>query len=481
MAQSLPDCDLLGLGFDILGAYSADSTTRPIVTLPGGPTKTATYSGQTYEVPKGVRTYAGSGNWALAGGATVFESEQEVQHHLAVTAGVKGSYGGFSGGLSVLFGSDSSVKESKWYALVEGTVERFTMQLETLTTLSPIFEQDADVKKMLATAATGFDETQPKDFFRVFERFGTHVVSRATVGARIDYAATVDKTVSNDKTVIETKLDAEYEAVISDTNGSAKVAADWSKAGDTWAKSRRVRIGLTGGDESNMLTTLDPSFADNYHDQFDAWGKTINQSPKMMRFQLTRLSDLFTGQVRDSIGSALDAYTDYGILVKADRASKRNSAFIQVAGKNIATDPNPQGDWGAQLVVLDPATLIPVLNRTVIHPTQGTAKDWDPVFDGINALPSDYICVLAVFGWAIQDFPPAHLAGWLEGSGASLKEWSNHRSPNNTMTYVFIGQNNLKSGLGSEQLDWERSGNASASVTTRLVPQVGGGFKLPTS
>ena len=353
---SLPDSDLLGLGFDILGEYSVKSVKGVVAALPPGAASQFTFGGTTYDVPSGVRAFQGSGQPSMTGKALVFESGREVQSHFAAKAGVKGTYGGFSGAFEALHGSDSSGGVSSWYGLLEGRLECFTMDLPN-PSASPAFLADGDVQAMLAGPV--FNPSKADVFFRVFKKFGTHIVTQVSVGASIDYAATVNRSAASDKQAVSAKLDLEYKAAIADA--AATATADWSTLGKTWANSREVSLNVTGGDESLMMPALDPGFGDNYSQQYLAWVKTINSNPKMIDFQLTPLSELsgFSGQLAQALDEAIDAYTGYGIYVEARKSPRGHSSLIEVSGKSVdLSDPyaggrNQPPDASIQLVVVD--------------------------------------------------------------------------------------------------------------------------------
>src|SRR5262245_41109265 len=121
MPDSLPDVGLLGVGFDILGDYSATSRKERVVLL-SSECSTEQHAGKSYSVPQGVAVVEGTGAPSLVAEPSTFESDREIQKHFAAKAHVKGTYGSFSGEVEALYGFDQSAKESSWYALVESAL-----------------------------------------------------------------------------------------------------------------------------------------------------------------------------------------------------------------------------------------------------------------------------------------------------------------------------------------------------------------------
>jgi hypothetical protein len=480
MTRELPELSVLGLGFDVLGKYSSKSCRARVVPMPADRSGELQIGEKTYSYPHSVLVLEGTGDFNLAGLVYTFESGQEVQSSFATKAKVKGTYGSFAGEAEALYGQESSDEHSYWYAYLEAGLDVFTMSMPDLSP-SPEFLADPDVKAMLENQT--FDSSAPDVFFNVFRKFGTHVLTRATVGGNIRYVETINKSAATDKQTAGVKLNAEYKAALLDASADASV--DWSTLGQAWANSRTVNLDATGGDESLLMPALHPGFDDNFSTAYTAWVKTIRQEPKMTSFELTALSRLFSGKVAQALDQAITAYTDNGIYVEARIAGQDLSGTVEVSHRNVDQRPwggsGPSG--GAQLVVFDASSLAPVFNRTVYGgETPGGPALWLTLFDGIDALPtSTYFCALTVFNWSAGVSPTGEQAKWLRRCGASLDAWEalGRISDAYPVTYAFVGRSDSPPGQGNQQFDWDRGqGTGFASVTTPLFPQAGGGFSL---
>ena len=87
-------------------------------------------------------------------------------------------------------------------------------------TPSAAFLADPSVAALTALQNPAFDPSSPELFYRVFRRWGSHVVTQVAGGASLEYAATVDRSAASDKQSVSAKLDLEYKAVLGDEPAS---------------------------------------------------------------------------------------------------------------------------------------------------------------------------------------------------------------------------------------------------------------------
>jgi hypothetical protein len=479
MARQLPDSDLIGLGFDILGEYSAKSRRSRIVTaIPADGSTTYSYAGNEYNHPQGVSVFA-AGTSDLSTSTSTFESKREVQNHFSVKANVKGTYGGFSGQADALFRSDTETDESFWYGLEEARLEAFTMSLDSPKP-SADWLQDEDVMAMLKM--TRYEDSDAEVFFRVFRKYGTHVITGGTVGANLYYAATVQKSAATSRDEVGVKVSAEYKAVAASIGGGVDV--EWSSLGKTWASERTIVLAVTGGIEAKLFPAAHPGFGDNFAQVFTDWEKTIPDNPRLIDFDVMRISELFSGTLADAIDEAIDAYTGKGVYASASIAPQELSGYIEVSGRVIEQRKHA-GSGGAQLVVVDATTLTELYNHTVFGAEDPSSSHlWDELYAGIPELDtSDYICALTVFNWHANMSPTGDLQHWLKRCGATLQSWENVGAHSSTyVAYAFIGRSDCPPGQGLEQLDYQGHGGpiSFASVVSALVPRHGR-YDLPAT
>jgi len=477
--DALPGSSWLGFGFNLLGAYSTDACTTRILVPTAAGQGTFTYGGNTYAVPTGVTVSQGSGNTMLDGTATVAESLREVETHFAAKAGIKGTYGNFSGSIDALYESDSSNESSVWYGLVEGRLEGFVMAVDELKP-SDDFLAEPDVKALLALQNPTFDPAKPEPFFRIFRRFGTHLVSQLSMGAGIEYAASIDRTAATDKETASAKLQLEYKAVVADASAQAQV--DWNSLTTDWSKHRSVSIAATGG-SADLMAGLDPTFGGTFSAAFTQWLQTVGPDPGVIDLRLQPLSMLFSGDLADAVDRAIAAFVDNGAYVEAVIGALTTSGLIEVSHAVAPQTAPATPEGGMQLVVVDATTLAVVYNQTGYYAGGDPAPIWASVFSGAASYTSSrYIACLTVFAWKTGGLPTRDAQRWLEGFGASLQAWQDAVNAGDTdapATYAFIGQGGLQPGQALEQFAATDGKSAFASVTSPFVPSIDGGYLLP--
>lgn len=478
--DALPGSSWLGFGFNILGEYSTAACTQRVLVAPVAGQDTYTYAGNSYAVPTGVTVSSGSGSTMLDGTSFVAESLREVSTHFAAKAGLKGTYGGFSGSVDALYEADSNSETSLWYALVEGRLEGFSMAVDELKA-SDDFLADGDVKAVTGMASPTFDPAHPEPFFRIFRKWGTHIVSQLSMGAGIEYAASIDRTAAKDKETAGANLQLEYKAVLADA--SAQASVDWNSLTSTWSKSRRVTIEATGG-SADLLGGLDPTFGDNFSDTFTKWLATVGQDPGVIDVRVQPMSSLFSGDLGAAFDHAIAAFVGNGAYVEATINALSTSGLIEVSHVVEAAAAPPAHQGGMQLVVVNATTLAVEYNQTGYYAGGDPATVWTTVFSGaLQYAGASHISCLTVFAWKAGGLPNPAAQRWLQGYGASLEAWQdavNNGNVDAPITYAFIGQGGLAPGQGIEQFDeMLASPSAFASVTSPFVPSIDGGYVLP--
>jgi hypothetical protein len=388
------------------------------------------------------------------------------------------------------------------YSLATGSFQSWIVLLQDASTIqqSEEFTNDPDVQAM--ASQQGFNSDNKSIFFRVFQKWGTHYIDQVIIGGSFNYFVSVDSSYSSDLTSIEANLNLEYKALFVDAK--AQSSADWTTLGKEWVSRRQSSWTATGGNTA-MLKAINaqPTYGDSDSGAFSAWVDSIATSPAMIGFHLSDMSTLFSGTVQDAMLAALNAYINEGIFVSADFTVMSNSDIpinpsgtISCSGvtfPNPAPTPAPDPScWGgAQLVVLDPINLEPILNVGNYTPADG-ASLWDPFIDAVATLDvKDYFVALSVFGVCVEaappgGYPPASFVTWLESCGASLADWRNASTVNcaedYATSYVFIGQCGLTPGNGIEKFTWDYvppgkiiGGDYYANAMAPLIPAINGG------
>ncbi|BEK97505.1 hypothetical protein [Nocardia seriolae] len=106
----IPGASAIGRGFNILGTYDAKSLTWQVINLgPVSSTWEFKPTGSTYEVPENARPV----EWTHTTGTSyVYNTVEQFQSHFSQNAGVKASYGGFSGQFDLAYNKTVNTDQS---------------------------------------------------------------------------------------------------------------------------------------------------------------------------------------------------------------------------------------------------------------------------------------------------------------------------------------------------------------------------------
>jgi hypothetical protein len=504
--DNIPGSGMLGFGFNILGDYNVNSQTQMILNPPSGTSTTYTFNGTEYNVPQNVSVSPGSGDDTTNGQAFVAQTQQEFQSYFAAQAGVSGSYQGFKGAFNAAFGQESESQSMYWYGVVQGSYEALVVMLQNYGSeqLSTNFTQDADVQALLNLQPPAFTPETQQLFYAVFQKWGTHLLTKINLGGNISYFSAVSTSYSSEQSAISANLSLEYNAVFVDAAAQAQL--DWTKLGQNWASDRQVSIEATGGN-SSLLTALSPEFDSNFNSTFAQWDQSIMTNPQVISFSLVPLSDVFSSALGQAVAEALTAYLNAGVYVQADFTSPSNqqnptnlNGLIMVGGSTIAPPaPPPTGAVStAQLVVIDSTTLQPIANVsgsvTGAQQGQGDAGQqiWADFETAAQALTqSSYIVALSVSAFLMASgYPSSEFATWLQGCGVTLDAWKNvvnqYCGDDFNVSYVLVGQQGLTPGGALEKFSSDLgtnpvsvlAGDFFANVTVPLMQLANGSYTI---
>jgi hypothetical protein len=155
----------LGYGFDIYGKMDLASGVKMSVVNPAGNVSTSS--------PTSPFTYTSSGN----------ETRSEVEEAFKAQVGVKYDGFAFSGEFDASYSSSSRDSSDAVYGLcdivVPASIANLTNSGENYW--SSDFTTDTDVENLPTT----YSEDARQQFFRIFQRFGTHIVTQVTLGGHL--------------------------------------------------------------------------------------------------------------------------------------------------------------------------------------------------------------------------------------------------------------------------------------------------------
>ena len=490
--QLIQGAGLLGFGMNVVMSTPQDSVTAAIVRPVSGSAQAFTWNGVEYDVPNNVSVTPGFGDNTTVGTVIVGSTRQEFQSKFSARLGVSGSYNAFSGEFNLAFTNESKSQEQYWYAMVEGDFQAYTLLLqeEAAQQLDQAFLSDPDVQAMLKLDS--FDPTTRGVFFQVFEKWGTHYVYQAAMGASLQYFTAVSSTYSSSEQTVTSNLQLEYNAVF--VSAKVNAGADWEKLGQSWSDDRSVTVMATGGNTA-LLSALDPSYGDNFGAQFDSWRESVPGQLGVQQYYLRDLSTLFDGANETAVAAALQEYLSAGLSATASFNGTVNpnslGTSVQVNAELVAPAtpiPSPPPQYGGvQLVAVDATTLTVTVNQ-VWYAAQwdDQATTWPLVVTAGQQAGTECFLLISVFGsLAVSGFPDAQSAAWLQSCGASLEAWmqaSQWNCGNDfNVAYAMIGQPNLPVGAAVETFAIDGTaqqitpGYFYANATAPLIPDPAGG------
>jgi MAC/Perforin domain-containing protein len=494
--NTIPGATILGFGFNVLGQYDISSLVSQLFTHQTMDAGEFTFNPTQipYQVPDNTTVIECTG---ATGGTQVFNTRQQFQSYFSAKAGLSGAYNGFTGQFNAAFSQTFNTDNSYYYCLVEADTTCWQLLLTSQSNawLSESFLNDSTVQNLPTTFTTENQE----QFFQVFRKFGTHFVSKVTVGGKMNYYVAVEESFTSNTTTVQADVALEYKAVFLSAQAAAQT--EWKQLTQNWADSRIVKVNSLGGDATSPLNALAPSYGDSDSSLFNTWSSAVMQNPAVIEFGLSPLSSLFTGDTASAVSEALQAYLNGAIVVTANIDYSPNSpageaiytasSSIMVAGNVIlpqpavpAPSPTQSGSTvlppgGFQVALFDPTTLDQIMSHIYyvdITSLSAMQNIYPEMLHDIQAVTSsNYLAVVAAFGINLINYPSADFANWLASCGASLAEWKNYIGPSGYIdlcSYILIGQKGLLPRNGTESFAvtmWQINPTSNADISAEML------------
>lgn len=432
----------IGYGFNALGQYGPSSLTQQVFAQTFNDNKTYTdpNTNITYSVPDNVSVQSYS---PMSGSTQVFSSQYDLQTYFSEQAGLSGSYGGFSGQISVAYSNALQEWGSVFYALTNAWVASWECQVISETTA----ELTSNFQSVFSGLPSAFNATTQDQFFEFFYTYGTHFVSGVGVGGYFCYYEAVNNSGSYSQTTVSANVSLEYNAVFATASGQSQT--DWNQLGQSWVNNRIVTVSALGGSPES-LEALNPTFGTNAQSAYNSWLSTIAKNPSEVQFYLTGWDVLCApgSDQQTALQQALSAYMNLNIYVMASGSDGDGSGQI-VAGGVIPpfqvwpTNP-PSLQAGLQIAVIDSASLSPIFNKVYYISTQtGSALFTQVMSDLASVSPgTNQYCAVCLFNCPWYAPAPAFVS-WLANYGITASAWlenySNCGSGGPGFNYVALG------------------------------------------
>lgn len=418
MATYIPGAETLGYGFNVFGTYSANSKISPLFEMSYDDT-----TWKDYLVPENTGLDTSSKHY---GELTVHDSRKKVEEHFAAKLSIKGSYGFFSAQFDSSFSMSNKSDVSYSYALSESYSKMYGLSLKNKTE-SALAEWVLNDPDYLAIP-DNFSSANRDKFFRFFDKFGIAFISEVILGARLYYSTSILKEYNYSSKDIKVKAQAEYNAIFS---VKASASAEWSKAGESWASQREVKVSADGGDNS-ILNILSPGYGANHEDAYKSWLQSAENSPAVIDFKIESIDKIFSGAKAIAVKQAIDQFLKHKIYVE----SKTGSCLINFDGSPVLPPAGSAiNNYGWQLVAIDRSTLKVAFQKsyTTYDYWRGYDQKYNEMLTDITPFnKSDYIIAFSTFTNFALTAPNSAFVKFLENCGADvgLRTWLDTKSSN---------------------------------------------------
>lgn len=279
---------LLGFGFDIRGDFRESSRMKQLFDLTKTSRKKNNVYGVEVDLPEACRVSFLSQpkfEYGLGSGSSV----EEVTESLAASAGVKASYGGFTGQFRGSYSVNNSSRNEYFYAFRHAHIEYGSL---VLTAYGKELFADEFLRRIKALPKR-ISPSNLGQFANFFRAFGSHYIQQVRIGAVLETNVAVEKSSQVDLKSIEAYLAAEYKGVFA--SGKAEVDIKTNKEYAGYRSSRRLFLRGLGGDIEPIIRFAEASF-DNPSpasvEAYSAWVASTKELPATLDFSLRPVWEL---------------------------------------------------------------------------------------------------------------------------------------------------------------------------------------------
>lgn len=440
----IPGAGALGFGIDVTAASDWTDRTSLLVGLdvahgtkvlepPNGPNQTE------YLLPLNVTV---ADIWNTSSSYDMYSSRAEYATAMSANAAIKGSAWGFSAEFNGSYGKIAEGEATAFYGRSSTKTSLWNVSISDLSDLS----LDRTFQAALGNLPGSFTTANQHEFYTFFAKWGTHVITSATVGGSLDYSVTVNTTASLTKENAEASAAFEYKSVLLDSSGSA--SADWKSMGQAWLGSRKASLMVTGGDPDVLGGFTPPSdFAHpvNFNDVYIKWTSTVSGRPGVVAAHLQPISNLASGGQIDVLAQALNIYLNASaeatveITMPWGKPVTASMCSVGVGVRSVPA-PHPQVDPVQPMywVVMADHDGTVVFNENVLS---GDPDDLDKIIADATAFAGtgNYWTIAVSYGTTGVVHPTA--LQWFKSWGVSIPaKWAEY--PSFPHLFTAVGQSN---------------------------------------
>lgn len=295
---------MIGHGINLVSNSPSSPIGRRVITYKDGGERVPTVETSIGNVPEFMLVMA-KPNTEIS--SKTASSVSSLMRQMTVSASAEADIGGFEGSVESKFGKTEEQSKSLYVASLREKRTEFILEYDEL--------EPADLKEHLSSrflkALNGAGGTDPLSAEKLFETYGTHVVTRIELGGRLDFWYSSEETESMTEEEFEISVKASY-------GGVSGAAAFASKSVNKKAEaSIGVMIEAVGG-EGAAASTLK---ADKDAQASAAWVETIREHTD------------YIGRPKNSLVEI------WKFCDNDDRASTLESAYKTARAKKIIENP----------------------------------------------------------------------------------------------------------------------------------------------
>lgn len=180
----------------------------------------------------------------------------------------------FSGSLESSFGHESLTQKNTSFV----TIQDYTWKWRISINISNIQRDIPKLKTyIINTALEDINTMNPED---LFNSYGTHFISRAYIGGRADYNASVEESSKWSKTEIEANIKAEFKVINSSLDTNVQ------KTKKEISQNTKTKLTVTGGN-AEFISNI------NNEEQYKKWAEGIKDAPVLCDFEKDSLMPLW--------------------------------------------------------------------------------------------------------------------------------------------------------------------------------------------
>ncbi len=438
MANHIPGATFLGMSFDTHQTYDSGAGMHQMFTQEW---KDDIWTDQDAGIDYNLPENANFDDTAVetTGSLYSYKDKTSFEESFSGKAKISANYGNFSGQFSASFSGTTKSDDEYQYAMWQTRSQFWKLDMNDQSEQA-LAQYVKDDPRFLSLPDTYNAETRDT-FFRFFDYFGAYYVVSVTVGGRLYYSCSVDKSYQYSSQEIDTKFRAEYNALFN--SAKAEAEAEWEKVGEEWVENRAVTVETIGGNTA-MLSALAPDYGDSLSDAFTDWNESTRTTPAVVDLNLKSMANLFTGAKFDAMEEAIKAWEATRIII----LSKSEACSITM-GQSKWVAPLLQSDpsLGFQLAAINRADLTMDFVNAYVTPWYiGEIPEYEQALEDIAAYRrEEYWIVFATWSQLGYTVPTPDFYDFLVdcGAGQGLDAWISADEVNHQVDHEGVYPNGI--------------------------------------